>query len=366
MERKHNFYAGPAVLPVEVLEEVQKDLVNYQGCGVSVMEMSHRSKDFQAIIDDGMATLKKLMGIGDNFEVLFLQGGASTQFLMVPMNLCADGKVANYIDTGAWATKAIKEAEKAGKKVHIAATSKDKDFTYIPKEFKLSENPAYLHITTNNTIRGSEYHHIPEVPADVPLIADMSSNFLSKPMDFNKFSLIYAGAQKNIGPAGCTVVIIRKDLIEKLNTGTSCAAGLPTMLSYKTHLDKGSLFNTPPSFTIYVISRVLAWIERNGGLEGIKKINEEKGAELYGVFDSSDFYNGTVVKEDRSLMNVPFRLANTDLEPKFIEEATSKGMLGLKGHRSVGGVRASIYNACPLASVKALCDFMKEFEKNNK
>jgi phosphoserine aminotransferase len=306
-----------------------------------------------------METLKRLIGCGDDFEVLFLGGGASMQFLMVPLNFCPDNQVANYIDTGAWSTKALKEATKAGKKMHVAATSGDQEFTYIPKEFKLSDNPAYLHITTNNTIRGTEFHEIPEVPAELPLVADMSSNFLSRPYDFSKFSLIYAGAQKNVGPAGVTIVLIRKDYKEKL------LGNLPTMLDYNTHLAKGSMFNTPPTFPIYVVGKVLHWIEDFGGLKEMEKHNIEKADYVYDVFESTEFYKGTVVKEDRSRMNIPFRLPSEELEKKFIEEAKANRMNNLKGHRSVGGCRASLYNSLPMESAKALNSFMKEFEKKN-
>ncbi len=265
MTRVHNFSAGPAVLPEQVLLEVQEELFDYKGRGLSVMEMSHRSKDYQAIIDNAVASMKRIMSLGDDYEVLFLHGGASTQFYMIPLNFCADDKIANYVDTGAWSTKALKEAKKIGKQMNIAASSADKDFTYIPKKFDISDNAAYLHITTNNTIRGTEYKFDPEIPKEIPLIADMSSNFLSKPMDFNKYSLIYGGAQKNIGPAGVAFVIIRKDLMEKQNTG------LPTMMDYKIHIEKGSMFNTPPAFAIYVVGKVLKWIEDNGGFEAREK-----------------------------------------------------------------------------------------------
>jgi len=359
MARIHNFSAGPAVLPEEVLLEVQEELFDYRGKGLSVMEMSHRSKEYGEIIDNAVATMKRIMNLGDKFEVLYLHGGASTQFYMIPLNFCPDGKITNYVDTGAWSTKALKEAKKIGKKMHIAASSEDKSYTYIPKEFNISENPAYFHITTNNTIRGTEFKIDPDIPEDVPLIADMSSNFLSKPMEFNKYSIIYGGAQKNIGPAGVAFFIIRKDMIEKINPG------LPSMMDYKTHIDKGSMFNTPPAFAIYVVGKVLNWVERNGGLEAREKFNIEKANYLYNIFDNSDFYRGTVVKEDRSLMNIPFRLPSEDLEKKFIAEAAAKGMNGLKGHRSVGGCRASLYNSLPMKAAQDLADFMTEFERKN-
>ncbi len=359
MKRVFNFSAGPAVLPEEVLKEVQEELLDYRGHGLSVMEMSHRSAVYGDIISDAINRVKEILGLGDKYEVLFLQGGASTQFYMIPLNFCPEDKVANYINTGAWSTKALKEAQKIGKKMHIAASSEDKEFTYIPKEYTLSENPAYLHITTNNTIRGTEYKTDLDL-GEVPLIADMSSNMMSKPIDVSKYAVIYAGAQKNIGPAGATLVIIRKDMIEKINPN------LPTMMDYNTHLAKGSMFNTPPTFTIYVIGKVLKWIQDNGGLEGMQKRNIEKANYIYDVIDNSDFYIGTVVKEDRSLMNIPFRIANPDLEKKFIAEAQEKGMIGLKGHRSVGGIRASVYNSLPIKAAQTLAEFMIDFEKRNK
>lgn len=358
--RVHNFSAGPAVLPEEVLKEIQENLVNYKGNGLSVLEMSHRSAQYMEIIESASARLLKIMGLGDDYKALFLQGGASSQFFMIPLNFCADDKVANYIDTGLWSTKAIKEVKIMGKQLHIAATSEDKDFTYIPKEWKLSENAAYLHITTNNTIRGTEWKIDPDVPADVPLIADMSSNFLSKPMDFSKYDMIYGGAQKNIGPAGATFVVIKKSMLDTINPN------LPSMMNYNTHVSKDSMFNTPPTFAIYVIGEVLKWIEGNGGLVGMQKINEEKAAYIYDVIDGTDFYTGTVVKEDRSLMNIPFRLPTEELEKKFVAEAVENNMFNLKGHRSVGGCRASVYNSLPMDSAKALAKFMLDFEKANK
>ncbi len=353
-----NFSAGPAVLPEAVLLEAQENLVSYKGQGLSVMEMSHRSKAYQGIIDDAMLRAKRIMELGDDYEVLFLGGGASMQFLMLPMNLCPDGKEGNYINTGVWATKAIKECKKIGKGCHVAASSEDKNFTYIPKEFTLSANPAYFHYTTNNTIMGTEYKYTPEV-GDIPLISDMSSNFLSKPLPFNKHAMIYAGAQKNIGPAGVTMVVIRKDMIERFNPG------LPTMLSYKTHVDKGSMFNTPPCFPIYIVGLVLKWIEDNGGLSGIEQNNIKKAGLIYDVIDGSDFYRSPVNKEDRSLMNIVFRLPSEDLEKKFIAESAAAGMSNLKGHRDMGGCRASTYNALPIEACQQLKEFMVEFEKNN-
>ncbi len=358
--RVHNFSAGPAVLPEEVLKEIQEEIIDYRGAGLSVMEMSHRSAEYQEILIDTRNRLLKLMGLGDDYSALFLQGGASSQFFMIPFNFCDNEKVANYIDTGAWSTKAIKEVKILNKKLHIAATSEDKNFTYIPKSWKLSENPAYLHITSNNTIRGTEWKIDPDVPTGVPLIADMSSNFLSKPLDFGKYDFIYGGAQKNIGPAGATFVVIKKSLIEKQN---QC---LPTMMDYDTHIKKASAFNTPPTFSIYVIGKVLKWIERNGGLVGMEKRNIEKAKYIYDILDSSEFYRGTVVLQDRSMMNIPFRLPTEELEKKFIAESKENGMLNLKGHVSVGGCRASLYNSLPIKSAQTLAEFMLKFEKDNR
>lgn len=356
MERVHNFNAGPAVLPEEVLREAQADLFNYKGMGLSVMEMSHRSKEYQAIIDEANAAIKRIYGIGDDYEVLFLQGGASTQFLMVPMNFAPDGKIANYIHTGVWSKKAIGEAKKIGKPVHLAASSEDKSFSFIPKTHQLSDNPAYLHITTNNTIYGTEWHHDPEVEAGVPLIADMSSNFMSKPIDIQKYSMIYAGAQKNVGPSGAVVVIIKKDFL------ATAQSGLPSMLDYQIHAKNGSMYNTPPCWTIYMIGLVMKWVEEMGGLEKIAINNQVKAKYIYDAIDESNgFYKGTVVPEDRSLMNITFRMATEELEALFISEAKKAGMIGLKGHRDVGGCRASTYNSLPLPAAHALAEFMKDF-----
>ena len=356
MERVHNFNAGPAVLPEEVLREAQADLFNYKGMGLSVMEMSHRSKEYQAIIDEANAAIKRIYGIGDEYEVLFLQGGASTQFLMVPMNFAPEGKIANYIHTGVWSKKAIGEAKKIGKPVHLAASSEDKSFSFIPKTHQLSETPAYLHITTNNTIYGTEWHHDPEVEAGVPLIADMSSNFMSKPIDIQKYSMIYAGAQKNVGPSGAVVVIIKKDFL------ATAQSGLPSMLDYQIHAKNGSMYNTPPCWTIYMIGLVMKWVEEMGGLEKIAINNQVKAKYIYDAIDESNgFYKGTVVPEDRSLMNITFRMATEELEALFISEAKKAGMIGLKGHRDVGGCRASTYNSLPLPAAHALAEFMKDF-----
>ncbi|MBP9038323.1 MAG: 3-phosphoserine/phosphohydroxythreonine transaminase [Candidatus Syntrophosphaera sp.] len=360
MERVYNFNAGPAVLPEEVLLEAQADLFNYKGMGLSVMEMSHRSKEFQAIIDDAYTRVKRIYGLGDDYEVLFLQGGASLQFLMVPLNFAAEGKEANYINTGQWSKKAIAEAKKIGKPVHIAASSEDRNFAYIPRTWQLSQNPAYLHITTNNTIFGTEWKFDPDVPEDIPLIADMSSNFMSKPINMQKYSLAYAGAQKNVGPAGTVIVIVKKSLLEK------AIPGLPTMLDYNIHAKNGSLYNTPACFIIYMIGLVLKWIENFGGLEKIAENNKVKAGYIYDTIDASNgFYRGTVDKEDRSLMNITFRLPSEELEELFVSEAKKNAMIGLKGHRDVGGCRASCYNSLPLKAAKTLSEFMKEFQRQH-
>ena len=360
MERVHIFNAGPTVLPEEVLREAQADLFNYKGLGLSVMEMSHRSKEYQEIIDETIASAKRIYNLGDDHEILFLQGGASLQFLMVPMNFGFEGKEINIINTGVWSKKAIDEAKIIGKPVHVAATSEDRNFAYIPKTWQLSDNPAYLHITPNNTIYGTEWKIDPDVPAGIPLIADMSSNFMSKPIDVQKYDLIYAGAQKNVGPAGTAVIIIKKSLLEQ------ALPGLPSMLDYKLMAKNGSMFNTPATFTIYMIGLVMKWIESFGGLDKIHENNKVKAAYIYDAIDGSNgFYKGTVDKEDRSLMNVTFRLGSEELEAQFISEAKKNGMIGLKGHRNVGGCRASIYNALPLPAAHALGEFMREFQKQH-
>ncbi|MCB5261076.1 MAG: 3-phosphoserine/phosphohydroxythreonine transaminase [Candidatus Cloacimonetes bacterium] len=360
MERVHNFNAGPAVLPEEVLREAQADLFNYKNMGLSVMEMSHRSKEYQAIIDETNAAVKRIYNLGEEYDVLFLQGGASLQFLMVPMNFAHEGKIGNYVNTGVWSKKAIAEIKKIGKPYHVAASSEDKGFNYIPKTHQLSDNPAYLHITTNNTIYGTEWHHDPDVAPGVPLIADMSSNFMSKPIDVKKYSMIYAGAQKNVGPAGCVVAIIKKDFLE------TAQAGMPSMLDYKLMASKGSMYNTPPTFTIYMIGLVLKWIEDMGGLTKVAQNNQAKAKYVYDVIDASNgFYKGAAAIDDRSLMNITFRMASEDLEALFVSEAKKAGMIGLKGHRDVGGCRASTYNSLPLNATHALAEFMKDFMKKH-
>lgn len=359
MGRVYNFSAGPSMLPEAVLEKAAAQMTDYEGCGMSVMEMSHRSADYEAIIGRAEALLRELMHIPDNYKVLFLQGGASSQFAMVPMNLMRKSKKADYVITGQWAKKAASEAAKYGE-VNKVASSDDKTFSYIPKldASKFDKDADYFHITLNNTIYGTRYTTLPET-GDVPLVADISSIILSEPIDVSKFGLLYAGAQKNMGPAGVTVVIIREDLI----TGT--LEGTPTMFDYKIHADNGSMYNTPPTYGIYVCMLVLEWLKELGGIDAMYKINQEKAKILYDYLDSSKMFRGTVVPEDRSLMNVPFVTDSDELNAKFIKEAKAKGFLNLKGHRTVGGMRASIYNAMPKEGVVALVEFMKEFEKNN-
>lgn len=351
------FNAGPAVLPEPVLESTAAAVMDFAGTGMSIMEVSHRSKEFDALINDAVARMHQVLGIPDNFKVLFLQGGASTQFAMVPVNLLTAGRTADYVDTGSWSAKAIKEGKKVGN-VHLAGSSKEQAYTRIPAELDLTPDAAYCHITSNNTIYGTQWQSFPET-GNVPLVADMSSDILSRPLDMNKFGLIYAGAQKNMGPAGVTVVIVREDLIGQAPEGTL------TMLDYKTHAAKNSMFNTCPVTSIFVVHEVLKWIETMGGVAEMAKINENKAALIYDVLDGSDFYRGTVEKTSRSLMNIPFRLPSEDLEKKFISEAAAEHLLGLKGHRDVGGIRASVYNALPAAGCEKLAQFMREFERKN-
>lgn len=358
-ERIFNFSAGPAVLPLPVLEEAQRDLLALPGVGMSIMEISHRSKTFDEIIAHAESGLRELMGIPDNYHVLFLQGGASLQFSMVPMNLLIQGTSADYIVTGSWSKKAVKEAKRVGK-VNVAATTEETNFSRIPRqdELKLDNGAAYVHITTNNTIFGTQWKTEPSV-GDVPLIADASSDILSGPIPVEKYGIIYAGAQKNIGPSGVTLVIIRKDLLDLIPDG------LHTMLDYRTHVENKSLYNTPNTFGIYIISLVCKWLQEKGGLAAMKSENEAKAKMLYDAIDASDFYRGHADADSRSLMNVTFRLASEELEKQFVKEATAAGLDGLKGHRSVGGIRASIYNAFPREGVEALVSFMKEFESKN-
>ncbi|MEX0929286.1 MAG: 3-phosphoserine/phosphohydroxythreonine transaminase [Balneolales bacterium] len=354
MHRAHNFSAGPAVLPLEVLQKVQSELVDYKGTGSSIMEMSHRGPEYTEVDRLARERLSRLLGLDDDFEILFLQGGASTQFMTVPFNFLGEGKTADYITTGSWSKKALKEARILGE-VSVAFSSEDTHFNRIPGdgELKLNKNAEYVHFTSNNTIFGTEFHKEPDT-GNVPLVCDASSNILSKPLDIKKYGLVYAGAQKNAGPSGLTIVVIRKDFLDKAGR-----KGLPTMLSYQTHV--GTLFNTPPTFGIYFFNEVLTWIEKLGGLKGMARRNQEKGQLLYDELDKDDFYTGTAEHGSRSLMNVTFRLPSEELESAFLQESKTHDMTGLKGHRSVGGMRASIYNACPPGSVQALVDFMKDF-----
>ncbi|MBN2704777.1 MAG: 3-phosphoserine/phosphohydroxythreonine transaminase [Pontiellaceae bacterium] len=355
--RAYNFSAGPAVLPEEVLKQAQAELVDYQGTGMSIMEMSHRGKEYSAIHDETIANIKELLNIPAGYSVLFLTGGASTQFAMIPMNLLGAGQTADYTNSGAWASKAIKEAKALGN-VNVVADCGKEIPTRVPSinELKLTDNAAYLHITSNETISGAQWKVFPEHDC---LIADMSSDMLSRPVDVSKFGLIYAGAQKNLGPAGVTLVIIKDELADR------CPGTVPTMFRYKTHIDENSLYNTVPTFPVYILCLVTRWLKANGGLEGMKKINEEKASKLYAAIDASDFYKGTAVKEFRSEMNVTWRLPSEELEALFVAEAAKQNLKTLKGHRSVGGIRASIYNAFPMEGVDALISFMKEFEAKN-
>ncbi|MCF8129773.1 MAG: 3-phosphoserine/phosphohydroxythreonine transaminase [Deltaproteobacteria bacterium] len=356
-ERIYNFNAGPAALPLPVLEEIQAEMLDFKGSGMSIMEVSHRSKWFDDVINEAVERTKRLLGLGEEFDVLFIQGGASLQFCMIPMNLSLEGCPVDYINTGTWSTKAIKEAAIQGKDVQVIASSEDKNFSYIPKKYQVSQNAAYLHFTSNNTIKGTQWAEFPDA-GDIPLVCDMSSDIMSRPFDAKPFGLIYAGAQKNIGPSGTAMVIIRKDMLERT------PANIPSMLKYTTFAEYNSMYNTPSCIVIYTVNLVLKWLEETvGGLEKMGRINQEKGALIYGFIDQSGFYKGTAEKESRSLMNVTFRLPSEDLEKKFVAEGLKAGFGGLKGHRSVGGCRASIYNASGMDAVKALVDFMKEFEK---
>ena len=359
MSRVYNFSAGPSMLPEEVLKIAASELLEYGSSGQSVMEMSHRSSDYQKIIDEAEKNLRDIMGIPDNYTVLFLQGGASTQFAMVPMNLMTKNGKADYIITGQWAKKAYKEAARYGK-ARAIASSEDKTFSYIPKVTRDMIDPEadYVHICMNNTIYGTVYKELPDT-GDVPLVADISSCILSRPIDVSKFGLLYAGAQKNVAPAGLTIVIVRKDLLGNAMDIT------PTMLNYVTHSENGSMFNTPPCYTIYVAGLVFKWLKALGGLERMGEINEGKAKILYDFLDSSKLFRGTVVPEDRSIMNVPFVTGSEELDAKFVAEAKAQGFVNLKGHRSVGGMRASIYNAMPTEGVVKLVEFMKKFEKEN-
>jgi len=357
--RIYNFNAGPAALPLSVLEEIKDSFINFNGSGMSIIEVSHRSKWFDKVINDAVERTKRLLKLDENYHVLFIQGGASMQFCMIPMNFLHDGKSADYVDTGTWSTKAIKEARIQSKQITIAASSEDKGFSYIPQNVKFSNNAVYAHITSNNTIKGTQWRTFPDANG-VPLMADMSSDIMSRPLDMEQFGLIYAGAQKNIGPAGVCMVIIRDDMLNMVPDG------LPSMLKYTTYASKNSMYNTPPCFAIYTVQLVMKWLEETiGGLEKMEEINLKKAKILYNCLDSSGFYKGTVEPDSRSIMNVTFRLPNEELEKKFIQEALENGLGGLKGHRSVGGCRASIYNPTSLEAVEALTDFMKNFEQKN-
>ena len=375
MSRVYNFSAGPSCLPEDVLKECAAEMMEYGTTGQSVMEMSHRSKAYEPIIQDAEAMVRKLMNVPENYKVLFVQGGGSTQFAMVAQNLGIKNKKAAYIETRVWAKKAAAEAKKLGIAVDVIASSKDKNYSYIPKVEKIEGDYDYAYICFNNTIMGTHYEYIPET-GNIPLVADISSCVLSEPLDVSKFGLLFAGAQKNLAPAGVTLVIIREDLIPEVE---NCLPGTPTMLSYKTHADNDSMYNTPPCYTIYVLGKVLHWIEKNGGAEGMLKRNKEKADYLYSFLDSSDFYRATTEVGSRSLMNVPFLTKYStgatddasvakekEINDKFCKEAAAAGFVNLKGHRLVGGMRASIYNAMSIEGVKALVEFMKKFAEENK
>ncbi len=358
--RVYNFNPGPAVLPEPVLKEVQENLLALPGVGMSILEISHRSATFENILNETIENLKRLANIPQNYKILFLGGGASLQFSMVPLNLMPPKNKADYIVTGSWSKKAVKEAKRVGI-VNISASTEEENFKRIPKqeELKLDPDAAYVHYTSNNTIYGTEWHYIPDV-GNVPLVCDMSSDIFSYPFDISKYGLIYAGAQKNLGPAGVTIVIIREDLLERSQDS------LHTMLNYKIHAENNSLYNTPPVFGIYIVGLVAKWLLNLGGLEAIAKINDEKAKLIYDAIDNSNgFYKGHAEKDSRSKMNITFRLPSEDLEKKFVKEATDRGLVGLKGHRSVGGLRASVYNAFPIEGVRALVEFMKEFQNQN-
>jgi phosphoserine aminotransferase len=362
VQRVYNFSAGPAVLPISVLEEIQRDLIALPGVGMSILEISHRSAAFEKILAEAEADIRTLAGIPSNYKVLFLQGGASLQFSMVPMNLLGSGQTADYIDGGSWAEKAVKEGKKVGT-VNVAATTKNENYARIPRqdELKLTPDAAYVHMTSNNTIEGTEYRTLPDVGA-VPLVSDTSSDVFSKPIDIARHALIYAGAQKNMGPAGVTVVIIREDLLAR---SVEKKATLPTMLNYAVHAENNSLYNTPPAFAVYTLGLTMKWLVKQGGLKAIEQANVRKAEKLYAEIDRTGFYRGTAHKDCRSLMNVTFRLASEELEKQFVKESAAAGLDGLKGHRSVGGMRASIYNAFPEDGVDALVSFMREFERRH-
>ncbi|MFO7999757.1 MAG: 3-phosphoserine/phosphohydroxythreonine transaminase [Marinilabilia sp.] len=357
--RVFNFYAGPATLPLPALKQAQKDLLNYNDTGMSIMELSHRSKDYAAIHTRATELVHELMGLSEEYKVLWLQGGASTQFYMAPLNLIQNGKAMQYVETGVWSSKAIKEAKFYGD-VEVVASSQDKNYSYIPKDISFGEDASFAHITGNNTIFGTEFHSWPKTPDDVPLVCDMSSNIMDQVIDPRKFGVIYAGAQKNIGPAGVTLVIVRKDLLNRVEENT------PTMQKWKTHADKDSLFNTGPCWPIYMCKLSLEYLQSLGGVKAIEEQNKNKASLVYDVIDTSDgFYKGHAEKDSRSWMNVTFNLPTTELEQECVEQATKRNLIGLKGHRSVGGMRASIYNAMTIDGVNALVDFLKEFQEKH-
>lgn len=359
-QRIFNFNAGPAALPLKVLQEIQDSFLNFNQSGMSITEISHRSSHFDQVIDDAVACAKRLLKLDDRFHVLFIQGGASMQFAMIPMNFLSDGETADYVNTGTWSTKAIKEAQIQNKNYHVAASSEDKNFSYIPRDFDFSDNAKYVHLTSNNTIKGTQFHEFPDTNG-VPIVCDMSSDIFSRPLDMEKFGLIYAGAQKNLGPSGTCMTIIRQDMLDMVNEN------LPSMLKYTTYSSKNSMYNTPPCFGIYTIGLVLKWIEEEmGSLEEMDAFNKKKAGLLYDYMNASAFYNTTAEKDAQSLMNVTFRLPSEELEKKFVAAALENGFGGLKGHRSVGGCRASIYNAATLESITKLVEFMDQFAKENK
>jgi phosphoserine aminotransferase len=351
--KKFNFSAGPAILPKEVMAESAEAVVDFGGIGFSILEISHRSKEFVAVMEEAQSLAKELLSVPEGYEVLFLQGGASTQFAMASMNFLGDNEKAGYVDTGSWSTKAIKEAKRFGETLTLAS-SKDRNFNYIPKGYDIADDLKYVHITSNNTIFGTEFHSLPDTK--VPFIADMSSNIFSKPVDVSRYGMIYAGAQKNMGPAGTTLVILSKDLIDKQSRE------VPTMLDYNTHIGKSSMFNTPPVFAIYVSMLTMRWVKAQGGVAAMQKVNEDKANLLYSTLDNSDIFYSPVDTADRSNMNATFLIKNTDLEQSFINAAAEAGCMSIKGHRSVGGFRASIYNAMPREGVETLCEVIKAFE----
>jgi phosphoserine aminotransferase len=351
--KKFNFSAGPAILPKEVMAESAEAVVDFGGIGFSILEISHRSKEFVAVMEEAQSLAKELLSVPEGYEVLFLQGGASTQFAMASMNFLGDNEKAGYVDTGSWSTKAIKEAKRFGETLTLAS-SKDRNFNYIPKGYDIADDLKYVHITSNNTIFGTEFHSLPDTK--VPFIADMSSNIFSKPVDVSRYGMIYAGAQKNMGPAGTTLVILSKDLMDKQSRE------VPTMLDYNTHIGKSSMFNTPPVFAIYVSMLTMRWVKAQGGVAAMQKVNEDKANLLYSTLDNSDIFYSPVDTADRSNMNATFLIKNTDLEQSFINAAAEAGCMSIKGHRSVGGFRASIYNAMPREGVETLCEVIKAFE----